>query len=61
MLTRARGCCACCRAAARCVWGRGAPLLGVVAAGVVVAGVVVAGVVVAGLPSRGSEAAAAQG
>ena len=51
MLTRARGCCVCCRAAARCVWGRGAPLLGVV----------VAGVVVAGLPSRGSEAAAAQG
>ena len=56
MLTRARGCCVCCRAAARCVWGRGAPLLGVV-----VAGVVAAGVVVAGLPSRGSEAAAAQG
>ena len=51
MRTRAWGCGACCRATARCVWGRGAPL---------VVGVEV-GVEVAALPSRGSRAAAAQG
>jgi len=54
MRTRPWGCGACCRATARCVSGRGAPLVVGVEVGVV-------GVVVAALPSRGSRAAAAQG
>jgi len=47
MLTGVWDCCACCRAAARCVWGRSTLPVGVL--------------VVVALPSRGSEAVAAQG